>query len=87
MKKVVVYPGSFDPVTYGHIDIIKRALRISDKVVVAVAHNTEKDPLFDIAERVGLPLVAVLAPKHILVRFPITESQCCAKETEGAKTI
>ncbi|MBU4311271.1 MAG: pantetheine-phosphate adenylyltransferase [Candidatus Omnitrophica bacterium] len=54
MKKIVVYPGSFDPVTYGHIDIIKRALKISDKVVVAVAHNTEKEPLFDVAERVGL---------------------------------
>ena len=54
MKKVVVYPGSFDPVTYGHLDIIKRALKISDKVIVAVAHNLDKKPLFSIAERVSL---------------------------------
>lgn len=52
MKKIVVYPGSFDPVTYGHLDIIKRALKISDKVVVAVAHNSDKSPLFGAAERV-----------------------------------
>jgi pantetheine-phosphate adenylyltransferase len=53
MTKIAVYPGSFDPVTYGHIDIIKRALKIFDKVVVAVAHNAEKKPFFDVSERVG----------------------------------
>ena len=67
MKKIVVYPGSFDPVTYGHIDIIKRALKISDKVVVAVAHNTEKEPLFDIAERVGLLKRALKGIKDVEV--------------------
>ncbi len=54
MRKIAVYPGSFDPVTYGHLDIIKRALKIFDKVVVAVAHNAEKGPLFDVSERVEL---------------------------------
>jgi len=54
MNKIAVYPGSFDPVTYGHLDIIKRALKIFDKVIVAVAHNTEKRPLFDVPERVEL---------------------------------
>lgn len=54
MKKIVIYPGSFDPITYGHLDIIKRALKISDKVIVAVAHNTEKKPLFSVEERVSM---------------------------------
>ena len=54
MKRIAVYPGSFDPITYGHLDIIKRALKIFDKVIVAVAHNTEKRPLFDVSERVEL---------------------------------
>jgi len=54
MKDIAVYPGSFDPVTYGHLDIIKRAVKIFDKVIVAVAHNSEKSPLFDVSERVEL---------------------------------
>ena len=54
MKKTAVYAGSFDPVTYGHIDIIKRAARIFDRVIVAVAHNTEKEPLFSLEERVSM---------------------------------
>ena len=49
-----VYPGTFDPVTYGHIDVIKRAVRIFDEVVVAVAHNPGKSPLFSVEERVAL---------------------------------
>ncbi len=48
-----VYPGTFDPVTYGHIDLIKRALGIFEEVVVAVAHHsTDKSPLFTVKERV-----------------------------------
>jgi pantetheine-phosphate adenylyltransferase len=54
MTRIAIYPGSFDPVTYGHLDIIKRAVRIFDKVIVAVAHNSEKDPLFSVSERVEL---------------------------------
>lgn len=50
----VVYPGTFDPVTYGHIDLIKRALRIVDELIVAVAHNPTKRPLFSVQERVAL---------------------------------
>ncbi|MBO6242551.1 MAG: pantetheine-phosphate adenylyltransferase [Butyrivibrio sp.] len=52
--KVAVYPGSFDPVTYGHLDIIKRASRMFDKVIVAVMCNSAKTPLFTLDERVKM---------------------------------
>ncbi|MFC1624489.1 pantetheine-phosphate adenylyltransferase [Candidatus Omnitrophota bacterium] len=67
MKKIAIYPGSFDPVTYGHLDIIKRALKIFDKVIVAVAHNAEKGPLFDVAERVSLLKKALKGIKKVEV--------------------
>ena len=53
-KHQAVYPGSFDPVTYGHIDLIRRALSIFDEVFVGIAENPEKAPLFSVEERVGL---------------------------------
>lgn len=59
--KTVVYPGTFDPITYGHVDLVERATRIFDRVVVAVAANPGKDPLFTLEERVNLTK-AVLAP-------------------------
>lgn len=52
MKRRAIYPGTFDPVTYGHIDLIKRARKIFDEVIVAVAHNPGKSPLFTVEERV-----------------------------------
>ena len=53
-RKIAVYPGSFDPVTYGHIDIINRGLKIFDTVIVAVACNSTKNSLFTIDERIAL---------------------------------
>ncbi|WP_317932148.1 pantetheine-phosphate adenylyltransferase [Halioxenophilus sp. WMMB6] len=52
MKKVV-YPGTFDPITNGHVDLVERACRLFDNVVVAVAASTKKNPLFDLDERVN----------------------------------
>ena len=52
--KVAVYPGSFDPVTYGHLDIIKRASHVFDHLIVAVLNNSTKNPLFTLEERIGL---------------------------------
>ena len=52
--KIAVYPGSFDPVTFGHLDIIERALKIFDGVIVAVARNSEKNSLFTVKERIEL---------------------------------
>lgn len=54
MKKIAVYPGSFDPITYGHLDIIRRTLTIFDEVIVAVARNSQKSSLFTTEERVDL---------------------------------
>jgi pantetheine-phosphate adenylyltransferase len=51
---IAIYPGSFDPVTNGHLDLIARGAMIFDKLIVAVAHNLEKDPLFAVKERIEL---------------------------------
>jgi len=51
MKKIAVYPGSFDPVTNGHIDIIKRGLRMFDELIVLIAYNPNKRSLFSVEER------------------------------------
>ena len=49
-----IYPGSFDPVTNGHLDVIERARKLFDEVIVAVAHNDEKQPLFSLDQRLDL---------------------------------
>ncbi|MXW90437.1 MAG: pantetheine-phosphate adenylyltransferase [Rhodospirillaceae bacterium] len=53
-ERIGVYPGTFDPITNGHVDIIRRALRICDRLIVAVAENIGKSPLFTLEERLAL---------------------------------
>ena len=53
-KKIAIYPGSFDPMTYGHLDMIKRAAAIVDELIVAVLQNNAKKPLFSMDERVSM---------------------------------
>jgi pantetheine-phosphate adenylyltransferase len=54
MEKKEIYPGSFDPITNGHVDIIKRALEIFDKILIAVLENPQKEPLFTTKERMDM---------------------------------
>ena len=75
--KIGVYPGTFDPITNGHTDIIARSLRVFDRVIVAVAPNPSKRPLFDVPERVEMirlvtkefPNVEVEAFDGLLVQY------------------
>jgi len=59
MKRTAIYPGSFDPLTNGHLDVIQRAEKLFDHVIVAVAENESKQPLFTLTERVALVKQAV----------------------------
>ncbi|WP_300971147.1 pantetheine-phosphate adenylyltransferase [uncultured Helicobacter sp.] len=54
MRKLAIYPGTFDPVTNGHLDIIKRSIEIFDNVIVAVAASSAKNPLFSLNERIAI---------------------------------
>ena len=67
MATIAVYPGSFDPITNGHLDIIRRAAQMFDRVVVAVARNAEKAPLFNAEERVALTREAVKGLRNVSV--------------------
>jgi|TARA_E500000178_G_scaffold321711_1_gene345816 pantetheine-phosphate adenylyltransferase len=54
MKKIAIYPGTFDPITYGHIDVIKKALKLFDKIIVAVSDGNSKNYLFSSNERIEI---------------------------------
>ena len=53
-KQIAIYPGSFDPITYGHLDIIERGLEVFSQIIIAVARNSEKKSLFSTVERITL---------------------------------
>ena len=85
MNKVVIYPGTFDPITFGHIDVIKKALKLFDKIVVAVSDVDNKDYLFDSNERIEIIKKALffdlkLNKKKILViSFTSLTTDLCKK--------
>ncbi|MBL4851525.1 MAG: pantetheine-phosphate adenylyltransferase [Gammaproteobacteria bacterium] len=54
MSKIAIYPGTFDPITHGHSDIVHRATQLFDRVIIAVSENTHKNPAFDFDERITL---------------------------------
>jgi|TARA_B110000459_G_C16379708_1_gene389242 pantetheine-phosphate adenylyltransferase len=75
--KTIVYPGTFDPITNGHIDLIERASKLFDRLIVGIASNQKKSPLFDIDERIALateslkhlPNVEIKGFDYLLVNF------------------
>lgn len=67
MDKIAVYPGSFDPITYGHIDIVERALECFNGVILAIATDTPKDALFTVEERVEMAKAALSEKPDVVI--------------------
>lgn len=67
MKKSCIYPGTFDPITNGHLDVIKRAMRIFDKVIVGVAKSDSKQPYFSLEKRVEMAKISTANLKNVEV--------------------
>ncbi|MCB1876855.1 MAG: pantetheine-phosphate adenylyltransferase [Chromatiales bacterium] len=59
MPRIAVYPGTFDPLTHGHTDLVQRASRLFDKLIIAIAINPGKNPVFTLEERIGIAKVVV----------------------------
>ena len=85
MSKTAIYPGTFDPITFGHIDLIKKALKLFDKIVVAVSDGENKDYLFDAEERLEIVKNALFKDlkmnkkKIILISFNSLTTTLCKK--------
>ena len=85
MKKIAIYPGTFDPITYGHIDVIKKALKIVDNIIVAISNSNQKNYLFTAEERIEIVKQALfkdlkLNKKEIMViSFNSLTTDLCKK--------
>ena len=85
MNKVAIYPGTFDPITFGHIDVIKKALKLFDKIVVAVSDVDNKDYLFDSNERIEIVKKALFSDlklnkkKILVISFTSLTTDLCKK--------
>ena len=85
MKKVVIYPGTFDPITYGHIDVIRKALKLFDIVVVAISDGNNKDYLFDADERIQIVNKALFSDLKLnkkkidIIKFKSLTTDLCQK--------
>ena len=85
MSKTAIYPGTFDPITFGHIDVIKKALKLFDKIVVAVSDGENKDYLFDAEERLEIVRNALFKDlkmnkkKITLISFKSLTTSLCKK--------
>ena len=85
MKKVAIYPGTFDPITYGHIDVINKALKLFDKVIVAISDGNNKNYLFKADERIKIINKALFSDlnlnkkKIIVIKFKSLTTDLCKK--------
>jgi len=68
MKNIAVYAGTFDPITYGHIDLVERAAPLFDKVIIGIAANPSKRPLFSLEERVNLAATILKNHSNVVVQ-------------------
>ena len=85
MKKTAIYPGTFDPITFGHIDVIQKSLKIIDKVIVAISNGNQKNYLFSIDERIEIVNKALFSDlrfnknKIKVVSFHSLTTELCKK--------
>ena len=85
MIKNAVYPGTFDPITYGHIDVIRKGLKVVDQIIVAISNGNNKDYLFNIEERISIVKTALFKDlklnkkKIIVVSFNSLTTTLCKK--------
>ncbi|GJM32483.1 MAG: phosphopantetheine adenylyltransferase [Saprospiraceae bacterium] len=80
MTKIAVFPGSFDPITVGHVDLVSRALPLFDKIIVAIGTNTQKKYLFDLDQRISwLEAVFANEPRVEVDQFENLTAHYCRK--------